>query len=184
MSALPPPAAPDPYRTDHRASLVMAKQFGSVVGECFHNCIVVTMAYFGAGDAADLYYVEGNAITPMLFPTEHGWIRRGDTIFDPTWCRLFDADKYADVKYFTAVEYPAKQLARLVVDSWEGDYDLRLPLYEYAQGHQPRLQISKDMLLAMRSAWHTIAQLGSTPTAPESLDDTLFKQLSHYMEQA
>lgn len=183
MADLPVPAQPDPYPVDYIKSLMLVAEFDVIPKECYSNSMLAIAALAGDGDFDQIRYVEGTAVTPFGIPSNHGWLRLGNTIVDPTWASLFSVVDMATTRYFTATEYTSDAVASLLSLSWSKRFDLMLPLHSWKQGKRPRFTPSVAEQLSLRSAWHYVSIHNADSKFSTIIDNLMFDQLSNLIQQ-
>lgn len=152
MTVRPDPILLDPTPVSFNESLAMARALDAKTRECYLNSIIGASTLLDDTPPDQIYYVEGIAIDYMGIPFEHGWIRAGDKLLDPTWVLIKSPHKMTEVKYFPAILYTLDDIKEALRSSTSSRVALRLPLFMYEPGKRSGFRFSAEIAKAMDAA--------------------------------
>lgn len=147
------PILPEPMSASYDESLALAEALDAQTKECYYNAIIGLISWTEGVPDDQKFYVEGVALDNFGIPMEHGWIKLGDKIIDPTWVLIYDAERMATVKYFPAIVYSVEEIKGFLRTASTSRINLRLPIFMYPPGERRIDFCNERIARAMEAAY-------------------------------
>lgn len=147
------PILPEPMSAWYDESLALAEALNAQTKECYYNAIIGLISWTEGVPDDQKFYVEGVALDNFGIPMEHGWIKLGDKIIDPTWVLIYDAERMETVKYFPAIQYSPEDIRGALKRVTQIKDGLHLPIFMYPPGERRIDFCNPHIARAMEAAY-------------------------------
>lgn len=172
------PILPDTAQLDYHKSKQLAELLNARTKQCYYNSIMATICHLDDHADDQLAYVEGVAISPMGIPMEHGWVKAGDAILDPTWVIIHDAETMATVRYFPATQYNRDAIREALGKAVNSRHNLRLPLFIWTPGTSEATYSDPHIAAATEAAYRFVFGNGVMDTLGRMMEMRMITPIS------